>query len=65
MIYLLSNLFRWHPEFDLNGLELPPDAELPKPPVSSRIMSASEMLEFIDSNKAAPPPGVRKVTAFY
>ncbi|XP_063677945.1 DNA replication factor Cdt1-like [Bolinopsis microptera] len=54
-----AKLTRWHPEFDLNGLELPPPADLPKPPVSSRLLSANEMLQQIDSNKALPPPGMQ------
>ncbi|KAL5260885.1 hypothetical protein ACHWQZ_G006803 [Mnemiopsis leidyi] len=55
-----SKLTRWHPEFDLNGLDLPAPAELPKPPVSSRVLTAGEMLEQIDSNKALPPPGMKE-----
>ena len=57
-----DNIFRWHPEFDLNGLDLPPAAELPKPPASSRVLSANEMLQHVDSNKALPPPGVSCLT---
>ena len=63
VLHILKLTPRWHPEFDLNGLDLPAAAELPKPPVSSRILSVGEMLEQIDSNKALPPPGVR--TNFY
>ena len=55
-----SKLVRWHPEFDINGLEMPPKGNLPKPPVSSRVLSATEMLETVASNKSEAPPGLNE-----
>ena len=54
------HILRWHPEFDLNGLTLPPPGTVPESPDSKSIMSASVMLHSIDSNRAQPPPGVSK-----
>ena len=52
----LPHILRWHPEFDLNGLTLPPPGTVPESPDSKSTMSASVMLHSIDSNRAQPPP---------